>query len=118
MEHAWVVLASLAISKQMALASRVVWEQTALASLTVVKHKAWASRLAWEQTVGFFDGFHCFGFISMTFHAKFQDGPPPAGVYGCFGGQQLLEGFVGICAELHCVCQESDILRSRGCHNG
>ena len=34
----------------------------------------------------------------------FPDSPPPVGIYGCFGDQQLLEGFVGICAELHCVC--------------
>ena len=40
MEHAWVILASLTISKQMALASRVAEEQMALAFLTVVKHKA------------------------------------------------------------------------------
>ena len=49
MEHAWIVFASLTISEQMALASRVAWEQMALASLMVVKHKAWVSRLAWEQ---------------------------------------------------------------------
>ena len=40
MEHAWVFLASLTISRQMALASKVALEQTALASLMVVKHKA------------------------------------------------------------------------------
>ena len=49
MEHVQVILASLTISEQMTLASRVAQEQTALASLTVVKHKTWASRLAWEQ---------------------------------------------------------------------
>ena len=61
MVQAQVVLASLTITKQMALvsrvtkehttlASRVTWEQMALASLTVAKHKAWASRVTLEQT--------------------------------------------------------------------
>ena len=53
MEHAWVILASLTISKQMALASRVVQEQMALASLMVVQstkpeHPDWpGSRWLW-----------------------------------------------------------------------
>ena len=54
----------------------------------------------------------------MKFHAKFPNGPLPVGIYGCFGGQQLLKGFVGICAELHCIYQGSDALRSRGHGNG
>ena len=62
----------------------------------------------------FFDGFHCSEFISTKFCTKFSDSPLPVGVYGCFGGQQLLKGFVGICMELHCIHQGSDALRSRG----
>ena len=54
----------------------------------------------------------------MKFHVKFPDGRPPVGIYGYFGGQQFLEGFVGICMELHCVHQGSDALRYRGHHNG
>ena len=44
----------------------------------------------------------------MKFHTQFLDGSLPVGIYGCFGGQQILEGFVGIHPKLHCVHQGSD----------
>ena len=39
----------------------------------------------------------------MKFHTQFPDGSLPVGIYGCFGGQQILEGFVGICPKFHCI---------------
>ena len=44
----------------------------------------------------------------MESHVQFPHGSLPMGIYGCFGGQQIIEGFVGTCPELHYVLWGTD----------
>ena len=60
-----------------------------------------------SRQLGFFHRFGCWGLILAEYYAQFPDGSLPTGIYGCFGGQQILKGFVGICPELQCIHQGS-----------
>ena len=56
----------------------------------------------------FFDGCSCFGLALAESYVQFPHGCLPTGIYGCIGGQQIIEGFIGTCPELHYVLWGTD----------
>ena len=57
----------------------------------------------------FFDRHSCFGLALVESYTQFPHGSPPIGLYGCFGDQQIIKGFVGNCPELYYVLQGTDV---------
>ena len=104
----WVVFASLTTAEQAVLVPRITQEQLVLASRVNWEYVVWTSSHPRAAGFGFSDRFSCLGLILTKFHTQFPDGSLPTGIYGCFGGQQILKGFVGICPKLHWVHWGSD----------
>ena len=60
------------------------------------------------SSFGFFDRCSYFGLTLAENNIQFPHGSPPTGVYGHFGGHQIIESFVGTCQEIHYVLWGTD----------
>ena len=100
-----VVLTSLTATEQAGLASKITQEQLVLVYKVNWEQVVWIKSCLRADSFGFFDRFSCLGLVLAKFCTQFPDGSLPTGIYGCFGGQQILKGFVCICPELHCIHQ-------------
>ena len=95
----------------------MTWPWVVLASLTTAElRQSWHLKLTRTcglgieshpraDGFGFFDGFSCLGLILMKvlYLVPRHGSLPMQASDGCFGGQQILKGFVGIYPKLHCV---------------